>query len=344
LKIAIVTDTHFGARGDSPIFLNHYLNFFDNVFFPCIRERGISKVIHMGDFMDRRKFINFQTLQNVKERFLKPLEELGVETHVIIGNHDIYYKNTSKVNAVSELFEGRENFHIYTDPSQIEIDGTSIDLIPWINRENRDRVRDFINTSKSNICFGHLELYGYYMHPGMKCEAGLDPKEFERYSKVFTGHFHTQSKSKNIHYLGTAYQITFGDWGEEKGFWIFDTDTHELEFIPNPHEIFHKIVYNNGPTRDVDFTALEKCFVKVIVTAKEKPTDFENFLDRLYSSGVEDVTIVEKEDEYEPTEEDVDISIDTITLIENEIDNQEVSNKDDVKKLAREIYLESIDE
>ena len=84
--------------------------------------------------------------------------------------------------------------------------------------------------------------------------------------------------------------------------------------------------------------------MKVIVTAKEKPTDFENFLDRLYSSGVEDVTIVEKEDEYEPTEEDVDISIDTITLIENEIDNQEVSNKDDVKKLAREIYLESIDE
>ena len=344
MKIAIITDTHFGARGDSPIFLNHHLNFFEDVFFPCIRERGIDKVIHMGDFMDRRKFVNFQTLQNVKERFLKPLESLCSETHVIIGNHDIYYKNTSKVNAVSELFEGREKFHIYTEPHTIEIDGVTIDLIPWINRENRDRVQDFVRQSKSKVCFGHLEVNGYYMHPGVKCESGLEAKEFEGYSRVYTGHFHTQSKSKNIHYLGTAYQITFGDWGEEKGFWIFDTETLDVEFVPNPHEIFHKIVYNNGPTRDVDFTRLEKCFVKVIVTAKDKPTEFESFLDKLYASGVEDVTIVEKEDEYEPTEEEVDISIDTITLIENEIDSQEITNKDSVKKLAREIYLESIDE
>ena len=27
----------------------------------------------------------------------------GIDTHIILGNHDTYYKNTNKVNAINEL-------------------------------------------------------------------------------------------------------------------------------------------------------------------------------------------------------------------------------------------------
>ena len=77
---------------------------------------------------------------------------------------------------------------------------------------------------------------------------------------------------------------------------------------------------------------------------KDEVTKFEKFLDKLYDSGVEDVTIVEQDESYEPSEDEIDISVDTITLIEDEIDSQEVKFKEEIKKLAKEIYLESIDE
>jgi hypothetical protein len=71
--IAIINDTHFGARNDSPIFLEHFMEFWEQTFFPTLEERGIKRIIHLGDFMDRRKYVNFHTLHQVRTRFLEPL-------------------------------------------------------------------------------------------------------------------------------------------------------------------------------------------------------------------------------------------------------------------------------
>ena len=345
MKVAIITDTHFGARGDSPVFLEHFLNFFENEFFPYIKEHDIKHIIHMGDLMDRRKFVNFLTLKNVRDRFMQRIIDENISTHIVIGNHDIYFRNTNDVNSVEQLFDGESEFvKFYAEPTTIEIGGKKLDLLPWINRGNKEGTLDFLRNTTSHVCFGHLEITGHLMLPGVKCEGGLDPKFFKKYKKVYSGHFHTKSSDKNVSYLGTAYQITFSDWGIEKGFHIFDTETYECEFVENKKEIFHKIVYENKPTKDVDFDKLKNCYVKVIVTKKDEVTKFEKFLDKLYDSGVEDVTIVEQDESYEPSEDEIDISVDTITLIEDEIDSQEVKFKEEIKKLAKEIYLESIDE
>ena len=86
MKVAIITDTHFGARGDSPVFLEHFLNFFESEFFPYLKEHDIKHVIHMGDLMDRRKFVNFLTLKNVRDRFMQRIIDENISTHIIIGS------------------------------------------------------------------------------------------------------------------------------------------------------------------------------------------------------------------------------------------------------------------
>ena len=58
MKIALITDTHFGARNDSLLFLDFFRKFYENIFFPTLKERGIKEIIHLGDVVDRRKFIN----------------------------------------------------------------------------------------------------------------------------------------------------------------------------------------------------------------------------------------------------------------------------------------------
>jgi hypothetical protein len=127
MKIAVISDTHFGARGDSPLFLNHFLKFFEDQFFPYLKEHGITKVLHLGDLFDRRKFINFNTLHHTKKRFIEWFDKNGVELHCILGNHDVFYKNTNRLNSPKEVLGGcHPSFHLYEDVTEVCFNGASI--------------------------------------------------------------------------------------------------------------------------------------------------------------------------------------------------------------------------
>ena len=58
---------HIGVRGDSKVFQNHQEKFFMEVFFPYLDEHGIDTVFDLGDAFDRRKYINYVSLQRGKQ-------------------------------------------------------------------------------------------------------------------------------------------------------------------------------------------------------------------------------------------------------------------------------------
>ena len=137
MKIALVTDTHFGARNDNQNVNDYFYKFYDNIFFPELEKRGITTCVHLGDVVDRRKFISFKIANDFRQRFINRFAELGIDLHIIIGNHDTYYKNTNEVNSMEELV-GRDRCNIYTGPEVVEFDGVPIQFIPWINANNYD--------------------------------------------------------------------------------------------------------------------------------------------------------------------------------------------------------------
>jgi metallophosphoesterase superfamily enzyme len=141
MKVALISDTHWGIRNDSIIQHNHMKRFLDDVFFPTLVSNGINHVIHLGDIVDRRKYINFLTAKRMRDDFLSPLENMRITLDIIAGNHDVYYKNTNEVNALKELIDGRYyNINIYTAATTVtQEDGTPILSVPWINDENRAR-------------------------------------------------------------------------------------------------------------------------------------------------------------------------------------------------------------
>ena len=67
MKIAIITDTHFGARKGSKVFHDFFQKFYDDIFFPTLEEKGITTCIHMGDAFDNRKNIDFWALNWAKK-------------------------------------------------------------------------------------------------------------------------------------------------------------------------------------------------------------------------------------------------------------------------------------
>jgi DNA repair exonuclease SbcCD nuclease subunit len=346
MKIALINDTHFGARSDSQLFFDYFMKFFDEVFFPYLLKNNIKTVIHAGDLMDRRKFVNFNILNQVRERFMEKIHEHGIQFHCILGNHDVYYRNTNKVNSLRELFDS--DIIVYETPVIKNFDGLDIALVPWINKENYNDSIDFIKNAAAPILIGHLELDGYQVMRGINHVGGMRPDIFDRYEKVFSGHFHCRQDSGNIYYLGTQYQITFSDLEEKKGFHILDTDTRDVEFVENPNRMFHRLLYNdeNGPvdSDSLNFSNLDQCYVRVDVSTKNHPYSFDRYMDKLYECGAAKVTTVEDYECSDDNEEDVvDLSQDTVTIINNEIDTlEEIQDKDRMKRIIKDLYMESL--
>ena len=346
MRIAFINDSHFGARGDSQLFLDYFMKFFENVFFPYLKENDITTIIHAGDLMDRRKFVNFNVLNQVRNRFVKYIKDNNIEMHCILGNHDVYYRNTNEVNSLRELFNN--DIKIYENPTVINFDGLDIALLPWVNKENEKESLDFINNAPAPIMVGHLEIQGYDVIRGVQYNSGMNPKLFNRYEKVLTGHFHCRQEHGNIYYMGTQYQITFADIEEKKGFHIFDTDTRDIEFIENPYQMFHKLSYNDedGPVEldKLDLSYLKDSYVRLDIESKKHAYSFDSFMDKLYDVGVAKITTIEESSDILDTDEEiVDLAQDTVTLINNEIDSiEEVEDKPRMKKLIKDLYMESL--
>ena len=346
VKIALINDTHFGARGDSQLFFNYFIKFFDEVFFPYIKEHNITTVIHAGDLMDRRKYVNFNILHQVRREFIDKFREEDIELHCILGNHDIYYRNTNTVNSIRELFG--HDLKLYEKPTVINFDGLDIALLPWVNKENIDESLKFIRNVAAPILIGHLELQGYDVIRGVKYHLGMKADLFNRFERVYTGHFHCKQSRGNIDYLGTQYQITFADLEEPKGFHVLDTETRDIEYIENPNKMFHKLVYNDSDDsfkiKDIDFSIYKDTYVKLFIESKNQPVKYNNFMDLLEGSGVAKITIVEDVDNSDWTKEEiVDLTQDTVTIINNEIDEmKEIEDKSKMKRIIKDLYMESL--
>ena len=233
MKIAIITDTHYGARKGSKHIHDYFEKFYKNVFFPSLEEHNIDTVIHMGDIFDSRKAIDLQSLEWSKKVVFEPMKKYRL--HAIIGNHDCYYKDTNYVNSPELLLNDYSNITTYSEPAEINLDGLDILLLPWINSENYESTKNLIKTCKSKVAMGHLEMNGFQATRGHVMESGMEVDVFEKFSRVYSGHFHTRSNDGKIYYLGNPYEMFWNDVNDPRGFHIFDTETLTHTPINNPY-------------------------------------------------------------------------------------------------------------
>lgn len=354
MKLAILNDTHIGARGDNPHINDYFFRFINGVFFPALKDHNIDRIVHLGDVVDRRKFINFAIWYKWQTEFFDRIEsEFNLPIDMLCGNHDVYYRNTNKVNALSELLGRYPNIKIYQEPEVVEYDGLPVALVPWINNGNKESVFKFLSTCTAPIIFGHLEIAGFEMDRGNVCQEGHPRELFDRYDMVISGHFHHKSSDGTIHYLGNQYEMTWADYNDTRGFHIFDTATRELTFVPNPYKLFFKLVYDDSVQnyeywKSQDLSKYTNSYVKVVTTKKQNPYLFDTVMDTLYKVAPIDVTIVEDytENKLESTSQ-VDQAEDTITIIRKCIDSMTIPDAidpDRLKAMLQELYNEALTE
>jgi hypothetical protein len=342
MKVAIITDQHFGARKNSKLFHDYFLKFYNEVFFPTLEKEGITTIIDMGDTFDSRKGVDFSALAWAKDNYYDRLCDMGVTVHTIVGNHTAYYKNTNEVNAVDLLLREYLNVIVYSEATEVLLDKLKVLFIPWINAENFENTVQSIKVSDSVCAMGHLELNGFRAHRGHIMEQGMGCDLFEKFTKVFSGHFHTRSDDGRIYYLGNPYEMFWNDCKDTRGFHIFDTETLEHTPVNNPNRMFYNVYYEDTPHQTFNTSELTDKIVKLIVRKKSDTKKFEKFVDKLYASNVYELKIVENYQIQENEDFEAFETEDTLSILNRYINESEVDlDKSIIQKVITDVYREA---
>ena len=189
---------------------------------------------------------------------------------------------------------------------------------------------------------GHLEVNGFKATRGHLMENGMDVKTFNKFEKVYSGHFHTRSDDGQIYYLGNPYEMFWNDVNDPRGFHIFDTETLEHTPINNPYKLFYNIYYEDTNHKLFNATQYENKIVKVIVRKKTDQNMFDTFLDKLYSVGVQDLKIIENFDIQESEDFDIDEDENTLSILNRYIDESEFEfDKHIIKDIFQDLYRQA---
>lgn len=351
MKIGLFLDWHWGVKNDAKHFLDYQERVLNEVFFPAMEKNNVKNVFIFGDLFDRRKYSNHETLYRAKHIMFDEFEKRGIQIDAIPGNHDCALKNSNKINSLELFLSQYKNINQIHQPTHKTYDGIKFLFLPWICSDDYNSTMEFIKNSDANIVISHLELSGFLVAGEMTTQYGMNPDLFKHFDQVWSGHYHLKSSRDNIKYLGTAIEHSWADSGQDKGFYIFDTETKEIEFILNPYKLHEKVFYDDTNQefleymKNIDINYFNGKNVKLFVQNKTNKDLFEKFVEKMYKMDLIEFQIIEDISEFHElnVETTIDATTSTGTLIEQYVDNVDtVMDKPRIKSMMNKLYLEAL--
>lgn len=302
MKLVILGDTHFGG-GYSLGTINSYRQLnsrlidFSNTFdyvIDYIKANGVKHFAITGDIFEYRR-PQASELSLFSEK-LQRLSEIGVHSHIVIGNHDMIRDQCATTIDVLDRLK-LPMIHIYTDVDSVKCeDGTEdvINLIffPFRNRQMLDcstneaavrRLSDRLQYEIRGIGKGPKILIGHFMLQGTMLgniviedhagEISLPTEMFKDLDGAIMGHIHPHhiiQKSPLVAYVGSMERKDFGDGGHLKYFLVVDSTKDKLiyQFEKLPVRPMYDIELDQS-TVSSGKLATEKCIEKLGIFAQK---------------------------------------------------------------------------
>jgi len=225
-KGAFFTDIHFGKKGNSEQHNQDCLDFID-WFCTNTKKSKCDYVAFLGDWNENRSALNINTL-NYAHRGAQQLNDLGLPVYFVIGNHDLYYRNSRDVHSVVHHGEF-ENFKLIDEPTVVDDITGSVLFCPFLFHEEYPQLAKYL---KIPFWAGHFEFKGFVVTGhNVKMPTGPDAKDFKGPKNIVSGHFHKRQTQANVTYMGNTFPMDFGDADDNKrGMMIFNHTTNKMLF------------------------------------------------------------------------------------------------------------------
>jgi DNA repair exonuclease SbcCD nuclease subunit len=302
-KTVVIGDLHFGIKMADERYLDYQMEEWKKFIDGYCRENDVNQIIILGDFFDNRNYLSVKMIDMVKRNVLS----YDMDFVLVVGNHDTLYRNTNAVTSPGLLFEYKDNVKVIDVVQEMYIDDVKCLMLPWMNKENINQSLAFVKKTAAEFCFAHLELNDFEMTSGIKCKNGLNASLFKKFKGVFTGHFHLVQDVGNIHYLGSFYQTTWTDCGDQKRIYLVKEDFNMVA-VPMTRQIYKKIhLSKKVPISQEIVDSAADCYVKVYLNYKMTKKE-EKLLSKMADCGIKvdiiDLRLLLDEDDGNIKEED----------------------------------------
>ena len=253
-------------------------------------ENNEQFIIHCGDWSHLKDRIHTKVWNSFFEE-INSWNNEGLISYWLKGNHDFLTDTSIK------SFIIHPNMIPIYEPTVKFINGLQCVFLPFGSKVEELKQLP-IDSSQKVIVFGHDFLRGKSMISDTLVSAeGWELSDFDKYNFVFLGHSHTPQEivPNEVFHVGSPYQVSFNEMGQEKYFIQFDGSNivkHQFTF-PKFTEI----------NLEEDYEIESNTYVKLKFNVS-KHTEKEIFLfkDELLHKGVLKVKIEPQYDKVEKKE------------------------------------------
>lgn len=230
-KVICFSDIHFGLRHNSADHNQDCLDFIDWMIGEA-KKNNVDTCMFLGDWHHHRSNVNILTLDYTM-RALRKLNDNFSKTYIMVGNHDLFYREKRDIHSMVVGSEFR-NIEL-VDNLKVEGD---VALIPWLIEDEWKKVSEI----KTKYVFGHLELPGFKMNAmvEMPDHGELNSTHFPHQDYVFSGHFHKRQTKGKINYIGNPFGHNYSDvWDFDRGAMILEwgKEPEFLNYVDGPRFI-----------------------------------------------------------------------------------------------------------
>lgn len=337
-KIAVFSDLHLGVHVNSPTWHEISLEW-AKWFANDLLDRDIKTVVFCGDFFHNRSEITVNTLHHAST-ILELFRNFNII--MIAGNHDSFYKHNSTINSI-KIFNGHKNITVIDEPTVAKLSNKSAFFSPWGT--------DIENISECDIVFGHFEIESFKMNAHKICDHGFKTTDLlEKAKLIISGHFHLREERHydrgKILYVGSPFELDFGDAGTTKGYYILDTNDLTYEFIENTVSPKHQKISLSEIMKLTNFNEqapqlLANNIVKLYIDKTIKSEDLDKLSIKLNNFKPLNLIFdnVVDYNKFGLNQQDIDLSgVDIVKAISDFVDMLDIQNQKDVKEYTISLY------
>jgi DNA repair exonuclease SbcCD nuclease subunit len=332
-RAACFTDIHYGLKQNSR---QHLKDCHDYVewFIAEAKARDCETCIFLGDWHHHRASINIATM-NATIRDLKKLNDAFEKVYVILGNHDLYYREKRDLNSI-EFARDLPNI-VMIDEHFLE---GNVSIIPWLVGDEHKK----LNKIDCKYMFGHFELPYFKMNAmvEMPDHGGITASDISNPEYVFSGHFHARQYKGNIHYIGNAFPHNYADAGDNaRGamFLNWDEEPIYVDWPDCPKYIMMGLrELLEDPAKHLDANTHARVKLDVPISYEEANFIRETFAKQFNVRELQLIPIKEEEEAFDGVEVEFE-SVDQIVISQLETIDSQIVDKEKLIELYREIIV-----